>query len=586
MSAGSPPAPVTVVRVLPDRTGPDKVFDYLWPETVADPAALIGTRVRVDLHGRRVGGWVVGVAPSGTPEAPETSALKSVARVSGLGPTAEVIALAEWAALRWSGRLSQFLTAASPTRSVRALSGPRYSGAAPEPTSPAASRLLEAGGGVLRLPPSFDPLPAVLSSLRRGPSLVVVPGVDDAAILAARIRRAGATVAHLPDQWSEARAGVDVVIGTRTAVWSSIPRLGSILVLDEHDERLQAERSPTWHAREVAIERGARLGVPVLLISPVPTVEAVEGRRLEHPPAERERRGWPEVVVDDRGEVEPWRRSLLGSALIADLRDPSRTVVCVMNVTGRARRLACRGCSSVVRCEVCEAAVSIADGGGLSCPSCGHLRPEVCASCGASSFANLRPGVRRLREEIEAAANRAAVAIEGSDPGRAVLAAGATAVFVGTEAVLHRVTTADTVAFLDIDAEILAPRFRAGAQALGLIARGARLAGGVGDGGRLILQTNSPDHPVIRAVSGTDPSVALEADRAVRSQLGLPPFGAIARVSGAEADRITTELPSHVVAATTDAGVVIRAADHEALASALAGVERGSGLRIAVDPQR
>ena len=108
----------------------------------------------------------------------------------------------------------------------------------------------------------------------------------------------------------------------------------------------------------------------------------------------------------------------------------------------------------------------------------------------------------------------------------------------------------------------------------------------MGDGGRLILQTNSPDHSVIRAVSGTDPSVALEADRAVRSQLGLPPFGAIARVSGADAERITTELPSHVVAATTDAGVVIRAADHETLASALAGVERGSGLRIAVDPQR
>jgi len=577
------PAPTAVVRVLPDRTGPDKIFDYLWPEPVVEVDALVGTRVRVDLHGRRVGGWVIGAEPS---ETIDRGALKTVAMVSGVGPAPDVIELADWAARRWAGRLSQFLTAASPARAVRAIPPARHTGAQPEPTSPAAARLLESGGGVLRLPPSADLLPAVLSCLRRGPTLVVVPGVDEAAILAARIRRTGATVAHLPDQWIEARGGVDVVVGTRTAVWSSIPRLDSILVLDEHDERLQAERTPTWHAREVAIERGARLGVPVLLVSPVPTVEATEGRPVEHPPAERERRGWPEVVVDDRGEVEPWRRSLLGSALIADLRDSSRTVVCVMNVTGRARRLACRGCSTVLRCEICEAAVAIAEGGGLSCPSCGHLRPEVCATCGSSSFANLRPGVRRLREEIEAAAGRSAVAVEGSDPHGSVLAAGQATVFVGTEAVLHRVTAADTVALLDIDAELLAPRFRAGAHALGLIARAARLVGSATEGGRLILQTNSPDHPVIRGIREGDPSIAIEADRAVRSQLGLPPFGAIARVSGSGVEQIIDSPPAGITVARTDAGLLVRAVDDDALASALARIPRSAGIRVAVDPQR
>lgn len=63
------------------------------------------------------------------------------------------------------------------------------------------------GRGVLRLPPGADQLPAIASALALGPSLVIVPGIDDAAILAARIRRAGVSVAHLPEQWAEARSG-------------------------------------------------------------------------------------------------------------------------------------------------------------------------------------------------------------------------------------------------------------------------------------------------------------------------------------------------------------------------------------------
>jgi primosomal protein N' (replication factor Y) len=580
---GSGALSAPVVRVLPDRSGPDKSFDYLWPHPIDDPAELIGARVRVDLHGRRVGGWVVETVGS---DLPAIDSLKTVATMSGLGPTVDLIGLAGWAANRWAGRRSQFLSTASPPRAVRAVGAPRRTGSAPQPNSPAAARLLDAGGGVLRLPPGADQFPAIASALALGPSLVIVPGVDDAAILAARIRRAGVSVAHLPEQWAEARSGVDLTIGTRTAVWASVPDLAAIVVLDEHDERLQAERSPCWHAREVALERGRRLGVPVLLVSPVPTVEAVEGRPLEHPPADRERRGWPRVVIDDRGDVEPWRRSLLGSELIAELRDASRTVVCVMNVTGRARRLACRGCSVVLRCEVCEAALGIADEGGLACPSCGHTRPEVCAVCGSSAFANLRPGIRRIREELEAAAGRGVIAVEGDDPHRSIHAPGSAAVFVGTEAVLHRVTSADTVAFLDIDAELLAPRFRAGAQALALIARGARLAGGSTTGGLLILQTNSPDHPVVRAVAEADPTIALEADRTIRQQLALPPFGALARASGSGVERLISSLPPTVAASPTQDGYVIRAADDDELAAALAAAERPSGVRVLVDPQR
>ena len=80
-----------------------------------------------------------------------------------------------------------------------------------------------------------------------------------------------------------------------------------------------------------------------------------------------------------------------------------------------ARVLACRSCRALVRCARCDAAVGLADDGTLSCRRCGQTRPAVCLGCGASAFANLRPGVTRLREELEAAAGRPVVAITGSD---------------------------------------------------------------------------------------------------------------------------------------------------------------------------
>ena len=328
---------------------------------------------------------------------------------------------------------------------------------------------------MLRLPPTEDVLPVLAAAARLGPVLVIVPSVDRARIDATRLRRAGLAVALVPQEWAQAAAGVDVVIGARAAAWAPCRDLAAVVVVDEHDEALQEERSPTWHARDVAVERARRAGVPVLLVSPCPTVSGLVavGDRLRRPSIDDERSGWPIVEVVDRGREEPWKRSLVTPALIAHLRNDERTVVCVQNTLGRARILACRACRTLARCERCEAAVGLTDDGVLACRRCGLERPAVCRSCGATRFANLRPGVTRLREELEAAAGRPVVAVTGdsTDPPAAA------GVYVGTEAVLHRVRAADVVAFLDLDVELLAPRYRAAEQAMALLVRAARLVG-------------------------------------------------------------------------------------------------------------
>ena len=320
----------------------------------------------------------------------------------------------------------------------------------------------------------------------------------------------------------------------------------------------------------------------MVAVSPAPTLIAIEtlgAAGVVHPPRERERAGWPTVTVVDRRDEEPWKRSLVTSALIEALRDESRTVVCVSNITGRARVLACRACRSLVRCERCEAAVGLDDDGRLVCRRCGAERPAVCQVCGASRFANLRPGVTRLREELEAAAGREVVAVTGTGA-EVPPPAG---VYVGTEAVLHRVRSADVVSFLEFDSEMLAPRFRSAEQALALVIRAGRLAPEV------MIQTFTPDHDVIRSARAGDPDVLVGGERERRRLLGLPPFGALAAVSGTGAAEVIGQLDPELVRIGGDTErYLVRADDWMTLGRALNATERPSGsrVRIEVDPPR
>ncbi len=357
----------------------------------------------------------------------------------------------------------------------------------------------------------------------------------------------------------------------------------SIVVLDEHDEALQEERSPTWHARDVATERASRLGVPCVLVSPCPSATALHwaGDSVRRTSVTEERDGWPILELVDRTREEPWKRSLLTSPLIQHLRNAGQRVICVHNTKGRARLLACRTCKSLQRCEKCQAAVMQDDSGSLVCRRCLTVRPVVCQTCGSGALSLIRPGVSRLREEIEAAAGRPVGVVTGDSdslPDCEVL--------IGTEAVLHRAGRADVVAFLDLDAELLAPRYRAAEQAMALLARAARLVGGRGDGGRLLVQTFLPRHEVLQAVLHADPSRVAKVELSRREMLGLPPFAALAAVSGAGA----TEFAEATGLEASSAGdvVLLRAPTWDQLGTALAATARpkGSRLRIEVDPGR
>ena len=582
------------MRVRPDVVTLNKTFDYAVPDAWhADGRAerlAIGTIVRVKLGRRRLRAWIteVGVEP------PEGVELQPLAQLTGMGPPADVMSLAGWAAWRWAGRPVSLLRAASPPRVVAGPAPARTVAVASPDSRQLFDDLFEhpAAVTVLRCPPATDYTVVARAAVRRGDALIVVPGLADAKRIAADLRRQGARVALGFDDWARAAGGATVV-GTRTAVWMPMPRLAAVVVLDEHSESLQSEQAPAWHARDVAVERARRAGVPAVLASAVPTLEALEAGALRTVGRVAERGGWPAVDVLDRRREDPVRGGLFAEGLRDHLTAADGRVAVVLNRKGRGRLLACRACGELARTSDARAPMRLHDDE-LVAADGSERRPVVCAQCGSTVLRILRMGVTRAREELAALA---------AEPVGEVTADAARIdserIVIGTEAVLWRLDSAVAVVFLDFDQELLAPRQRASEQALALLARAARLVGGRRGGSRLVVQTRQPEHPVIQAAVRADPSIVASVEQERRRALELPPYGAQAKVSGPGAETFIAALRQASDAAGTGPGgtvsvrgphdgqFLLRAASHETLLDLLARTPRPvERMRLEVDPLR
>jgi primosomal protein N' (replication factor Y) len=629
-----------VCRVAVDVLAVERLFDYTVPESLAGTVG-VGTIVRVNLSGRRVRAWVV--EDDVVSEAPPAKLRPLLAAVSA-GPPPEIVSLTAWVAHRFAGPRLPLLRAASPVAVLPpgALpmappdrrAGPPDAGP-PEEVAELAHDAARRTVAVVRWPPAVDRAELLAGVLAPSGSTIVVVPEGRLGRLGAALRTGGATVVPWLTEgrprdraraWDRARAGGCVVLGGRSAVFAPVPDLSAVVILDDGSEALKEERSPTWHARDVAAERARRRGARLTIVSPVPPLEA-PGPVLA-PARAVERSGWPITEVVDRRREAPGlglfseRAVAALRAAAADRRSSgtggvpqerrsagSARAVCVLNRKGRARLLACGVCSELARCERCEAAVGEVDSPAtrdaegdaaarrvLACARCGATRPRVCVPCGSTKLKVLRSGVTRVREELAALLPGVGVAMVDAATGELPREP----VLIGTEAVLHRVEPypggqTTLVVFLDFDGELLAPRFRAGEQALWLVVRAARLVGPKSAGGRVLLQTRLPRHEVIDAAVRADPGLLAEAEGPRRKLLDLPPYSVLARLTGdgpalAAAAGALRTFGGLGVSEGLDAAVLVRAPSSErladALASALAAGRPVGRVRAAVDPLR
>ena len=560
------------VRVITEVGAVDRPFDYALSDSLSH--VEVGDRVRVDFHGRSVRAWVVA-------DVPASEDLKGVKKWLGYGPPASELSLLQWASIRWYSSWSRFLLAASPSRVVVSLPRAPLAGSlsvdAPQRVDP----------GVLQLAPTTDPLPLVLSAYEttrdlEGSLLVLVPTEAWATRLAGRLEQRGCAVAQGEGQWDRMRAGWPVVVGARGNALAPVPRVAGAVIIDADDESYRSSASPTWDSVSMLRERcrldGAALWCTSMFPSPSLLDRATYQRDVENVG------GWPRVTPVDRRFRDPHEGVLsgvaLGAAHAALEGDEPIAVVVILQRLGTGRLVACARCGELARCAQCHQAEAEA-GEQLACADRHEVRARFCRHCGSTKLRGVRSGVSTLARDVAAQLSQAVseVTAASRETPRA-------RVVVGTEAIWQQVRRCGVVIFADFDQYLLAPRDSARRSAITAVGKAGRLVGSRREGrGSVILQTRRGDDPVIDALVNAHFDDLIREDVETAEVLGLPPYGALARVSGPGAEEYVGALSTPALTImSAPSGYVVRARDVETLTSALREAPRpAQKFRVAVD---
>ena len=423
-------------------------------------------------------------------------------------------------------------------------------------------------------------LHAAQDALQRGQqSLVLVPEINLTPQLEARFAErfpgrvlvslhSGLTPAQRLRHWLLAHLGLaDLVLGTRLAVFAPLPRLGLIVVDEEHDPSFKQQEGARYSARDLAVWRAHRQHVPVLLGSATPSLETwqrvQQGRYQRLALAERIGGGaMPQVRLVDMGQLPQTpegRERVLAPALLAALQerlDRGEQSLLLLNRRGYAPVLHCAACGWKSGCPHCSAwRVFHKLDRTLRCHHCGLSErvPRACPDCGNLDIAPMGRGTEKLQEQLAALLPQARIGRIDADSTRGVgmleqqlqaVHAGDVDVLVGTQMVAkgHDFRRVTLVAAVNPDTALFSSDFRAPERLFALLMQAAGRAGRDAEQAarsEMWVQTWHPRHPIYAALRAHDYAAFATAQLEERRGAGLPPFAALALV---RADARTAEV--------------------------------------------
>jgi primosomal protein N' (replication factor Y) len=424
---------------------------------------------------------------------------------------------------------------------------------------------------------------AVAETLRQGrQALILLPEI---ALTGAFLDRFAARFGLRPCEWHSevgtkarervwrgvARGEVHAVVGARSALFLPFPRLGLIVVDEEHDPAYKQEEGVTYHARDMAVVRGSLSGFPVVLASATPSVESrvnADRGRYAHLvlPARFGVSTPPDVTALDLRRHPPERGRWLAPPLVAAVReaiDSGRQALLFLNRRGYAPLTLCRACGHRMACPNCSSwLVDHRFRRILACHHCGHeeRRPEACPNCVAEdSLVACGPGVERLQEEVLERFPAARTLVLSSDmPGGVqrirleldAIAKGEVDIVIGTQLVAkgHNFPGLSLVGVVDADLGLAHGDPRAAERTFQLLTQVTGRAGRAGQASRGMLQTYSPDHPVIQALVQGDRESFYATEIETRRRGHLPPFGRLAAVVVSAGDRNSAQAHARTMA--------------------------------------
>ena len=352
------------------------------------------------------------------------------------------------------------------------------------------------------------------------------------------------------DAWRRIKRGeVDLVIGTRSAVFAPLSNLGMIVLDEEQEHTYKSEQSPRYHARDVARFRAVKNNALLLLASATPSIESyykAESGKY-HLITLKERYGravLPEVIVADlRRDPVALTGQSIGSVLSGHIRetlDRKEQAILFLNRRGYNRYLSCPVCGKVLMCPFCDVSMTYHAHGGrghLMCHYCGHTAPvpDVCPACGSPNFKYTGFGTQRIEDALSVKFPDAAVlrmdadTVSGKFSHDKILGAfrvHEADILLGTQMVTkgHDFRDVTLVGVILCDSSLYAEDFRAGERTFSLLTQVIGRAGRAEKPGRAVIQTYNPDHDVIRLASKQDYPAFYRGEIKMRRALTFPPF--------------------------------------------------------------
>ena len=336
----------------------------------------------------------------------------------------------------------------------------------------------------------------------------------------------------------------DVLLGTRLSVFAPLPRLGLIVVDEEHDSSFKQQDGLRYSARDVAIARGKQARVPVVLGSATPSLEsyaqALSGRYqlIELKQRAISAAQLPEIELVDLKHI-PLDNGLTRPALqaLSETLARGEQSLVFLNRRGYAPALYCPSCAWVSPCPRCSARLVLhRTSHRLKCHHCGFETriPPACPSCGNPDLKPLGQGTQRLEETLGAFLPAARIRRIDRDTMRPrawaelgeAVHGGEVDILVGTQMLAkgHDFPNMTLALILDTDGALYSPDFRATERLFAQLMQVAGRAGRADKPGRVLIQTAFPDHPLFRYLQRHDYAGYARELLAERRQLDLPPY--------------------------------------------------------------
>ena len=376
----------------------------------------------------------------------------------------------------------------------------------------------------------------------------------------ARFDRVAVLHSHLPDverhqHWqSIARGEVQVIVGARSAIFAPAPHLGLIVIDEEHETTFKQDQAPRYHARDVAWQRAQAEGIPLVLGSATPSLESwrlTETGQFDRLSLPRRVMGlpMPNVMTVDLRDSSNTRFSRgaisrpLHQAMTAALRDGGQ-VILLLNRRGFSTHIQCPACGYVLKCDHCDLSLTFHRQHNTAlCHYCDHEVPPplACPDCKSPAIRYGGLGTQKLEAEVRARFPDYACARMDADSMRTrgshdnVLSAfqrGEHHILLGTQMIAKGLDFPNVtlVGVVNADTALHLPDFRAAERTFQLVAQVAGRTGRGQRGGRVLVQTLSPDHPAIMAAVRHDFPRFAAHELAMRKASGYPPFTSMIRV--------------------------------------------------------